>query len=780
MYAPRSAAAAVILAVLLAVASGCQGGPGSGGTGTGGSTPGGSSGGGTPPGAIYVDGASTTPPPTPALAGHRVVISPGHGYYYHSTLGWTTQRGLVNGLIEDIHTNEIAMDYVLPYLEGAGALVFSCRDRSRQEREVILDQDTAGAAYAEAGTWTTTATVGLGYGGSGYRYAATAATETARATFRAAIPESGAYPVWIWYVASTNRVPDCRIEVEHSGGTSAVVIDQTQDGSRWRYLGTWYFEAGGPASVAISNASSYTGVVIADAVRFGSGIGDIDRGGGPSYRPRWQEAARYWTQVVGAPSWVYDATTGDDHTDDVTCRAQYANWQGGEAYLSIHTNAGGGTGTSSYIHDTNPSPGSSQLQSSVHTQLISDIRGAWDAGWRDRGELSANFGEVRETRVMPAVLVEIAFHDLAYPDAYYLANDRFRHLAGRALYKGITRYLVPGAAISPLPPERVRATYAGPYAVEVGWEPAVDPLEGNLAAPAGYLVHLSRNGFGFDDGVYTTRTRVTYRNLTPGQVYFFRVTAVSAGGRSLPSEVVAARLAPAGGAPRVLVALGFDRIDPDVTVRGGMNTGDQVIEHALGIAAAAGGTIGFDSASNEAVVTGSVALSAYAAVDWVTGLETTDDETFSDAEQSIVSAYLAAGGSLLASGAEIAWDLDYQGTATDQAFLHTWLHASYATDDAGGATEVGGSGGTFFAGLPQAVFGTGAGRSYPVDYPDSFDPTSGGFSALEYPGTAYHAAIAYDGTHRTLLVGFPIETVADAASRQALIDRSVRYLLRLP
>ena len=33
-----------------------------------------------------------------------------------------------------------------------------------------------------------------------------------------------------------------------------------------------------------------------------------------------------------------------------------------------------GTGTSSFIHDTAPSPGSASLQDAIHTELIDDIR----------------------------------------------------------------------------------------------------------------------------------------------------------------------------------------------------------------------------------------------------------------------------------------------------------------------------------------------------------------------------------------------------------------------
>jgi len=75
--------------------------------------------------------------PCQSLDGKRVVVSPGHGYYWHSTLGWTTQRGLIDGLIEDLHTNEIVMDHLSTNLEGAGAQIISCRARTRTTTEVL-------------------------------------------------------------------------------------------------------------------------------------------------------------------------------------------------------------------------------------------------------------------------------------------------------------------------------------------------------------------------------------------------------------------------------------------------------------------------------------------------------------------------------------------------------------------------------------------------------------------------------------------------------------------
>ncbi len=40
-------------------------------------------------------------------------------------------------------------------------------------------------------------------------------------------------------------------------------------------------------------------IVSADAVRFGGGVGVIERGGSTSGRPKFVEGARYWLQFAG-------------------------------------------------------------------------------------------------------------------------------------------------------------------------------------------------------------------------------------------------------------------------------------------------------------------------------------------------------------------------------------------------------------------------------------------------------------------------------------------------
>ena len=208
--------------------------------------------------------------------------------------------------------------------------------------------------------------------------------------------------------------------------------------------------------------------VVADAVRFGGGLGSIAGPGGTSGKPRWEEAARHWVQYQGAPSWIYE--------DDVTARPLYAEWEtakgypgeaGNAVYVSWHTNAGGGTGTNSYIHDTRLPAGSPELQDWVHAELVQDLKAAWNPAWVDRGQKSADFGEVRELTNIPGVLLEVAFHDTEDPgDADDLREPLFRQIAARAVYQGIVKYFADrdgsAAHLSPEPPLRLAARNTGP------------------------------------------------------------------------------------------------------------------------------------------------------------------------------------------------------------------------------------------------------------------------------------------------------------------------------
>lgn len=701
-----------------------------------------------------------------ALAGKTIFVSPGHGYYWHSTLGWTTQRPTIGGLTEDIHTNEIAMRFLIPYLENMGATVISCRERGEIRREVIADNDQGWPVYRESGGWTTSTY--SGYNARTYRFATTTTTSTAKAYWTISAPASGSYPVWVWYVAGGNRCPAARYEIHHSGGTSVVILDQTKRSRTWVHLGDFWFEKGKDAVVVLDNKStSLGGVVIADAVRFGSGLGSIVRGSSTSGKPRWQECSRYWAQYQGAPSSVWNSST-NDHNDDVTCRPRYAEWLGGDAYLSLHTNAGGGTGTSSYIHNTKPSPGSAAFQKAVHTQVVSDIRAEYDSTWVDRGRKSANFGEVRLLSTMPGVLVELAFHDVDKSrDHNALHDPRFRRIAARGLARGVLRYFQPYAAFPPEPPEAVRVVHDDSGGLTVLWDPVVGATV--------YSIEQSPDGKGFVEVAQASNPKWSTGPLPHRTVLSFRVRALNSSGRSLPTEVLTAGTSHTGTAELLLVQ-GFDRLGK--FVKSPENTRDYLRLHGDAIVRAAEFSVGFDAASNEAVTRGRLSLAGYRAVDWLLGEESTRDESFSTSEQTLVRGYLAGGGRLLVSGSEIGWDLDQRGTTTDRAFYHDVLGARYVRDDAAtyAFRPVAGS---VFAGLASGVFDDGTHGTYDVDYPDVVVPSDARSTPALYYGTGSDVAAIQRvaGQGRVVYLGFPLETVVDAGLRAGLMQRALRFLL---
>ncbi|MDC1142911.1 N-acetylmuramoyl-L-alanine amidase [Planctomycetota bacterium] len=752
-------------------------------------------------------------PSSGVLNGKRILVSGGHGWTWQNNSSfWYTQRAVTNGMVEDFSNAMLVSDFLAPYLINAGADVVTPRERSYQTHELIGDDGDAN--YSETGTWTQSTNVG-GFWGSGYRWATTANTPTATAEWNFNIPQDGQYPVYVRFTAGSDRAADAQYQITHGAGTTNVSLSQksysytnpydsvsetVSQGGRWVYLGEWGFTQASGARVVLTNESANAGdVVVCDAVRIGAGMGSIDRGGGVTGRPRWEECSRYFAEYQGMPSSVYDVASLDDGSDNVSTPSRMLKWWGDfDLHLALHSNAASGTarGTVTYTYDNSSTPHPPALLAdsvSLATQVQSEVmrvNNAWAAAqsdtWNDRGLNTANFGELRSNTKTPSCLLEMAFHDNTQ-DAWYLRNPRWRHDTGRAIYKAIARYFDTNAVILPLPPTHLRAENTGAGDVRISWRGQNDPAE-PTATPTSYRVYLSTDGVSFDDGHAVSTPSYTAQNLIAGTTVFARVTAVNAGGESLWNEVVGARtpsVAAQGLDVPVLIVNGYDRLDEftwyqqgathtdgDMHVRNHRNA---IVRHAQAFSAASSTSAGayfFDGASNESVADGDISLAPYPLTDWILGNESTVDETFSTAEQALVSAYLSGGGSLFTSGSEIAWDLDNKGSAGDQAFIANALGGSYVADDSADYTVDAVTGG-IFNGQSSFSFDDGSGDAYTVGYPDIIAPTSGFTAALEY-STGNIAAVSSNGV---VYLAFPFETITGSAARAALIQNVARHLI---
>src|SRR5690625_4484757 len=108
--------------------------------------------------------------------------------------------------------------------------------------------------------------------------------------------------------------------------------------------------------------------------------------------------------------------TGDTYPS-LTKRANDANKWGADVFVSIHINAGGGTGFESFIYNGKVSSKTKQVQNDVHDAIVKET------GVNDRGKKRANFAVLRQTN-MPAVLTENLFIDTK-KDADKLKSSKF-------------------------------------------------------------------------------------------------------------------------------------------------------------------------------------------------------------------------------------------------------------------------------------------------------------------------------------------------------------------
>jgi N-acetylmuramoyl-L-alanine amidase len=732
------------------------------------------------------------PPPLPktkkgGLENKTVWVSAGHGWRWHQG-DWRTQRTNTNGVVEDFSNIEAINYYLLKYLENAGANVWTVRERDMNKNEVIVDDESKG--FSTTGNWSKSTAPGYN---KSYSYIYTEAAETGRAIFTPTITESGYYWVSVFYREGNNRCQDTRYHIYHAGGESVVSINQEVHGMTWVYLGQYYFEKGTQGRVELSNKSSDGGqAIIADAVRFGGGMGTIREAGGVSGKPRFEEAATYYTQYQG-----FNSREGD-----VTVRPEYAEWelakgtleeQKNAIYVSWHTNAGGGagTGTESFVYNNGATRGSLELTNAIHKELVGDIRTEFDEKWRDRGVKKANFGELRRLRTLPGALIEIGFHDNT-ADAEAILTPQFRNLSARAVYQGIVRYYAAQAGVTPVflpePPTHLMAQNQSKNQIKLTWQaPPITPAGGHAAT--GYKVYISKHGKAFTDGIEVNSNGYTFANLEAGMTYYFKVTATNAGGESFSTSVIAART-PKAGATNIefLLVDGFDRIDryAAITQNDGkylgntkrlfidrMNSYDYSFEYGKGLTAAG---VSFDGASNEAVRDLRIELKPYKGVCWFLGEESTADATLDVNERTIIRRYLDGGGGLIISGSELAFDVARSG-GTDPWFFSKYLKARYDGDDAETYNFEGDSKG-IMKNL-KGTFDNSTNGTFDVDYPDLLNPTGGAKAILSYSGGKKGtAAICYDGRDfKVINYGFPLETVTDETVRNELIVRSVKFIL---
>ncbi|KAB6109769.1 xanthan lyase, partial [Bacteroides xylanisolvens] len=502
------------------------------------------------------------------LQDRHIAIWQSHGNYFKNDKNeWGWQRPRLFCTTEDMFTQSFVLPYVIPMLENAGAIVYTPRERDTQKNEIIVDNDTPNASlYLEVGSkkanWANAPVRGFAQKKTIYKEGENPFTDgTCRfipterkkkkkkdqvfAEWVPTLPATGKYAVYVSYQTLPNSVSDAKYLVFHNGGVTEFKVNQKIGGGTWVYLGTFEFDKGNNdyGMVVLSNESSEHGVVCADAVRFGGGMGNIARGGRTSRLPRYLEGARYSAQWAGMPYEVYAGRKGEnDYTDDINTRSNAINYLSGssvynpqqsglgvplEMTMALHSDAGcsktdefiGSLGI--YTTDFNNGKlnagtdryASRDLADILLTQIQKDIYSSYSIPWTRRSMWNRNYSETR-LPATPSTIIELLSHQ-NFADMQLGHDPNFKFTVGRAIYKGILQFITSQHdkeyIVQPLPVSNFAIQFGKKKnTLELSWKGEDDPQE-PTARPREYIVYTRIGYGGFDNGTLVSKTSHTVK-----------------------------------------------------------------------------------------------------------------------------------------------------------------------------------------------------------------------------------------------------------------------------
>jgi hypothetical protein len=474
----------------------------------------------------------------------------------------------------------------------------------------------------------------------------------------------------------------------------------------------------------------------------------------------------------------------------------------------------------------------------IQTQVTEDLRRLYEPDWTRRGMWNKQYSEAVKPKV-PTMLSELLSHqnfaDMALATdprfkfdvsrAFYKGILRFLSSQNEKTY-----------TVQPLLVSHfdIQTENGG---IRLSWKPVADPLEPS-AVPASYRIYKRVGNGGFDNGTDVPDTTFVFNELKPGVIYSFKVTAINSGGESFPSEVLACCFngnqkpvlvvnafdricAPAvfdnakeagfnnaedEGVSYIsdLAFIGdqydFDRKSPwkdddasgfgsshadqEALVKPG-NSFDYPLVHGTAIVNNGGS---FISMSDEAFETRNWDKNSFSMLDIIFGEEKTTRRLygnntpaftlFTPEMRSAIEKFASADNAkILVSGAYVGTDLELCGDTLAAKFAASVLHYRHMTNHASKSGEI------FPVNSMKTDFPSDFSfvqnynpAIYKVESPDAIEPADKESSVLfRYRGDQKSAAVVHNEKTKTMVFGFPFETITTDAERNELMGQILRY-----
>lgn len=482
---------------------------------------------------------------------------------------------------------------------------------------------------------------------------------------------------------------------------------------------------------------------------------------------------------------------------------------------------------------------SRDLSDIIQTQVVGDIRNVFNPEWTRRGLWDRPYYEVRKPDVPAVLFELLSHQNLADQKfgldprfRFQVSRSVYKGILKYLSYTENREYIV-----QPLPVRDFAIVPLSDRKVRLSWEPVLDKYEPS-SMPDRYILYRRTDDNGFDNGTVLSDSSVVIDLDSFNTIYSFKVTAANDGGQSFDSEILSVGIKEGDKKP-VLIVNGFDRICGPATFDTGDMAGvawwkDRGVADQYDIAATGeqydfdrkspwldddapgwgasyndmAGTIfpgntfdfsythgkailaaghSFYSVSDEYFCSDNIDPTLWKTVDLIFGEEKStpffgdtsviDFRIYTPEFMNRIKELTENGSGIFMSGSYVGSDQIIPTDSTAIKFAAKVLHFLPRTSHSVKTGKVYATDYTSSSFSGSLNFNTAnAEPVYAAEAPDAIEPAgSGANCSFRYLENNSSAGVSFKGSYRTVILGFPFETITAEPERNLLMKQILKF-----